>query len=163
MNIRNIYKECDISLTNNMVNTLTGIDNEHHLIVGDLNSQNTSWGSQSTSGDGFIWEEFANDLSLVILNDGSPTLLNTQNTLTAVDVSMSTGDLASSLFWSTLYSPEVADHFPILINSNKITYRKRFQPKFLENRANWSNYSSKITSILEDFLQSTNINRESAR
>ena len=88
-----------------MINCIDRFDGDHYLIVGDLNSQNTLWGSRNTSHSGAIWEDFANELGLIILNDGSPTLFSTRNTLTSVDVSMASSDLAPSLFWATLYAP----------------------------------------------------------
>ena len=87
-------------------------------------------GSQNTSVNGVIWEEFARELGLIVLNDGSPTLLNTRNTLTSVDVSMTSAGIDPRLNRMTLCLPETADNFPIIINNSGTIYRKRFQPKF---------------------------------
>lgn len=72
-----------------------------------------------------------------ILNDGSPTLLRTRSTLTAIDVTMCTSDFAPTLSWKTLALPEVGDHFPILI--------------------------TKLLRFNSDFTESTNINREASQ
>ena len=80
-----------------MINCIERFDGDHYLIVGDLNSQNTLWGSRNTSHSGAIWEDFSNELGLIILNNGSPTLLNTRHTLTSVDVSIACIDIAPSL------------------------------------------------------------------
>ena len=145
LNITNIYKESNVALTTTMVNSINNFNNEHHLVVGDLNSQNTLWGSQKTSINGIVWEEFANELGLIVLNDGS------------ADGSMASVDLTPCLNWMTLSSSETADHFPIIISNGGTIYRKRFQPKFLENRANWSAFSTKISCFMEEFNQFENI------
>ena len=102
-------------------------------------------------------------MGLIVLNDVSPTWLNTRNTLTSADVSKASADLASCLKWMILCSPETTNHFPVIINNGGAIYRKLFQPKFLENRANWSAFSTKISCFMEEFNQSDNINRESVQ
>lgn len=146
-----------------MISGINGFDNEHHLVLGDLNSQNPIWGSQSLSSTGALWEDFANNMDFVFLNDGSPTLLSTRGTLTSIDVSMASVDLAPFLTWKTLDMPEVGDHFPIVISDDASEGEKRFIPRFLVERANWQAFEGKVNCIMPEFKESTNINKEAAQ
>lgn len=163
LNITNIYKECDVILTSSMVRSINTSIAGHHLVIGDLNSQNPLWGSNSLSPCGTIWEEFSDDRNLVILNDGSPTLLNTRNTLTMVDVSMASTDIAANLNWKTLALPEVGDHFPINIFNNINVIKKQFIPMFRDKHADWLKFKVKVTNTIDEFEESTNINKEAAQ
>ena len=73
----------------------------HNAVLGDPNFMRISiailCGSNTNTPNGGIWEYFADNMNMVILNDGSPTLFNTRSTLTAVDVTMASGDIAPML------------------------------------------------------------------
>ena len=112
----------------------------------------------SPSGD--HWENFADVSGPVILNDGSPTILNTRNTLTAIDVSMANSDFAPCLSWITLSTPETGDRFPIKITNNNQTYKKRFHSRFLDD---WSLFSMKVNSVIMEFPESPNVNKGAAQ
>lgn len=163
IHITNIYRECDVNPTSSMMSTIHSFDNGHHLVLGDLNSQNPIWGSHSLSASGTLWEEFADDKGLVILNNGSPTLLSTRGTLTSVDVTMASADLAPHLMWTTLDMPEVGDHYPILISDNNSEAKRHFRPRFLVEKANWQDFQDKVILILPGFEESSNINKEAAQ
>ena len=77
-----------------MIEQISLFSNAHHVILGDLNAQNSLWGSTLNLTGGHISENFADDRELIILNDASPTLFNTRNTVKSVDVSMCSADLA---------------------------------------------------------------------
>ncbi|XP_053968255.1 uncharacterized protein LOC128869678 isoform X1 [Anastrepha ludens] len=81
LHITNKYKETDVNLTTQLLDDIPEINTGHHLIGGDLNAQNTLWGSKYCSRSGALWEQFADRRNLTIMNGGSPTLLNTRNTL----------------------------------------------------------------------------------
>lgn len=161
--ITNIYKECDANLTPTMVSDICLSAGMHHIFLEDFNSQNVLWGSSSNSPSGRIWQDFTDDKQLVILNDGSPTLFNTRNTLTSVDVSMSSADLAHKLAWSRLSMPEVGDHFPIIISNGSETHLKQFSPRFRDKMADWPKFAEKAVKFSSQIEKSTNINREAAQ
>ena len=54
-----------IVLTDQTMNAIGNFDSGHHLLVGDLNSQNPTWGSQNLSRSRALWENFADDSGLV--------------------------------------------------------------------------------------------------
>lgn len=163
LQITNIYKEHDSNLTTSIVNNIYLSNNAHHLLLGDLNSQNVLWGSASNSPNGNIWETFADDKGFVILNDGSPTLLSTRHTLTSVDVSMASVDFAPGLVWTCLPMPEVGDHFPIKITNKIEVVKKQFSSRFKDKKADWSRFEKKSLEVMQSFEKSPNINKEAAQ
>ena len=92
----------DINFSPSVIDNILVSRNNDHTVVGDVNSQDVLWDSTSNSTNGKILEDYANDHGLVVLNDGSPTLLNTHNVLTAVDISVCSPDIASGLIWTCL-------------------------------------------------------------
>ncbi|KAI8122407.1 RNA-directed DNA polymerase from mobile element jockey [Lucilia cuprina] len=163
IHITNIYRECDIRLTPTMVGKIKLAEGVHHILLGDLNSQNTLWGSNTNSPNGKIWEDFADNGNLVVLNDGSPTLFNTRSTLTAVDVTMASVDIAPMLEWNCLPLPEASDHFPLKISNKVDIVKRQFIPRFNDRKADWLLYGDKVSRLNDLFITSTNINREAAQ
>lgn len=161
--ITNIYREQDITLEQNLINQIEFRNIGHHMIIGDFNSQNTVWGSSSNSRSGNLWVNFAEDRGLVVLNDGSPTLLSTRNTLTSIDVSMCNSDLAPQLSWYCLDTPPTGDHIPIFITSNFSTHNTKFTPKFILKKADWQLFHSKLSTFNDSFQETNNINKEAAQ
>lgn len=163
LTITNIYKEHDIVLDTTLINQINHPNVGHHILIGDLNAHSTTWGSSSDSHCGDLWVDFAEDTGLVILNDGSPTLLSTRHTLTAIDVSMCSSDLAPDLTWSSLDMPEVGDHFPILISNYSSAHDRIFIPRFIDKKADWPLFRNKLSQFNENFQESYNVNREAAQ
>lgn len=91
---------------------------------------------------------------MVILNDGSPNLLSTRNTLTAVDVSMASVDIAPSLTWTCLPMPEVGDHFPIKITNNIDIVKRKFAPRFVDKKADWPLFEKRAALVNNQFERS---------
>ena len=73
LHITNIYKEGDINISPSVIDNIPVSSNNHHIVVGDVNSHNI--GSTNRK----ILEDYVKEHGLVVLNDGSPTLLNTHN------------------------------------------------------------------------------------
>lgn len=118
----------NISISNIYVNNnrleirqdLQTLYNSNHLsnwlILGDLNAHSPLWGSPKECQIGKKVEEWLDTTDLLVLNDGSPTLNATNGSLTHIDVSLSTPELSTKLFWETV-KPWPRDHFPIVISS----------------------------------------------
>ncbi|XP_017463473.1 PREDICTED: RNA-directed DNA polymerase from mobile element jockey-like, partial [Rhagoletis zephyria] len=163
LHITNIYREIDLYLTAQHLDDIHTYHNGYHLLGGDLNAHNALWGAKKTNQNGKLWEDFANDKQFVILNDGSPTLLNTRNTLTNVDVSMACGGIAPVLTWNCLPPSGSSNHFPILIFNNMLNINSRINPRFNTNKANWHLFTNKTNVYSQNFTTSVNINREAAQ
>lgn len=163
IHITNIYKECDVILTSAMVRNLLLANDIQHILLGDLNSQNTLWGSATNSMGGKIFEEFADDNGLIIMNDGSPTFLNTRNTLTSEDFTMASADLVPYLKWSCLSLPGVSEHFPLKISNNVDIVKRQCIPRFNDKRADYLLYKRKVLQFNKLSQISVNVNREAAQ
>ena len=88
-------------------------------MAGDFNAHHTCWGCDITDIYGTNLLEAVNDQNLVYLNNGSPTIVPTLNTVhkSAVDLTFCSTGLAGQLVWCLLDDPSGSDHLPILINS----------------------------------------------
>ena len=65
------------------------------ILLGDFNSHNPLWGSVRLDPRGRLVESFLNDSETVLLNDGSPTYLNTgTGNFSSIDLSISSPALA---------------------------------------------------------------------
>ena len=71
------------------------------LVPGDFNSYHRIWGAATNSQKGTILLEFLNESNLILRNDGTPTHLNTQETLSHIDLSFCSPALYSHIIWKT--------------------------------------------------------------
>lgn len=118
------------------------------LLIGDFNSHNTIWGSNSTNAKGKILERFIDKLNLVLLNNGKGTFLNSRsNCLSAIDLSLSSPTLAPLLSWNVLDNLLYSDHFAISIEYTPRNHTNSYLPKWRYDKANWVNFSKSLESI----------------
>lgn len=97
---------------------------------------------------------------LTFLNDGSPTLLITRHTFTAIDVSMATEDLALHLNWQCL-NYDMCDHF-LIHNTNNSNCNKKFVTKINDKLADWVTFSKCTIDFSKSTPSSENVNKEAA-
>ncbi|CAG4973052.1 unnamed protein product [Colias eurytheme] len=102
--------------------------------------------------------------NLCILNTGEPTRRTRANeNLSAVDLSLCSPGLASSISWRPLSSSFGSDHFPLLMsvpigNTNNTTRKPRL--KYLLNNANWDKFKEKVDLRIKDLPESQAGNEE---
>ena len=82
--------------------------------MGDLNAYSSNWENRRTGPRGRIVESVARSNYLIILNDGSPTRI-TLTSETAIDLTMCSPNLWSSVEWSVLITLLNSDHCVISI------------------------------------------------
>lgn len=135
------------------------------VVMGDFNSHHRSWGSSISNTLGNDLLDIINNQNLCVLNDGSPTrrtepLINKS----AVDLTITSPSLASSISWKTIASTHGSDHFPIILQFSqiKISYVPRAPPrlKYKINNDKWSDYKSHIENnfnLLPNISQGTTI------
>jgi len=99
----------------NLVN-MFGNPYENTIITGDFNSWHQSWGSPTNNRKGNIIFKYITESNLLTLNDGSPTHFSTHNSLTHVDLTISTPNLVTHSKWKTDEDLFGSDHFPIHIS-----------------------------------------------
>ena len=88
---------------------------EHHILMGDFNAHNITWGSIHTDNKGIIIGEFINNTNNVLLNTGEPTrICPITDNYSHIDLSLSTPRLSLDIVWSTFTDTLRSDHFPII-------------------------------------------------
>lgn len=86
------------------------------VVMGDFNAHHRTWGSSLSNSYGRDLLEIFDRHNLCVLNDGSQTRRTkpTENN-SAVDLTVVSPSLASSVTWQTQPSTHGSDHFPIII------------------------------------------------
>jgi exonuclease III len=96
---------CNIYISDSTSFTFFDIKNiidqlpKYFILMGDFNSQNTSWGCNITDSPGKTIEQIIeNEQSLILLNNGEPTRYNNINgTLSALDLTITSSNLVHSM------------------------------------------------------------------
>lgn len=133
-----------------------------YIVLGDLNSHHQAWGCSKSNYYGEELLKIIDDFNLCILNTGSPTR-RTKPTegKSAIDLSICTPDLASSLSWLTLSSTFGSDHFPILIDFPVIyraTQKNVSRFKYIMHNPDWGKFRNEVDSSVESLPSISNSN-----
>ena len=84
-----------------------------YIVTMDANAHHSSWGSNYSEIDGWVEEN-----GLVLLNLGQPTYKHTNGSLTHIDLTVASSEMALKLEWELHTDNFGSDHFPInIINS----------------------------------------------
>lgn len=148
-----IYMTSPSSLTFTCLNNLLSLIPKPVLLLGDFNSHHISWGCSVSNQCGNLLLELLDDNNLCILNSGSPTRRTSPNeNISAVDLSICSPNLASSITWQTLSSTFGSDHFPIIISFPCNSSRRSLpQPRLKYNIKNdtlWNKFKSIVDQEL---------------
>ncbi|CAH2108748.1 unnamed protein product [Euphydryas editha] len=124
------------------------------LILGDFNSHNTMWGSDTNDSFGNRLGKLLDDLCICILNKGSSTRITPPGQRkSCVDLSLCSNDLSTLLQWQLLDSTYGSDHFPIeIVHPSRYTPHYDLPPllKYRISSAKWDLYKN----ILEESAKS---------
>lgn len=121
------------------------------IVMGDVNGHHKAWGSPHNNTRGSIVAALANQLDLIILNDGSTTFSRGRSE-TVVDVSLASAAITHRLLWSAEPDLRGSDHTPIFLklDSNATPETSR-RPRWLFETADWLTYRS----VLDEKLNSS--------
>ena len=120
-----------------------------YIICGDFNAHSPTWGVPSnttfrTNSRGNIIDQIlTNDSNLHLLNTpGTPTHLNsTSGSLSAIDLTFSSLQIAPSLSWATHPDLCDSDHYPIILSSDHTKHCETiFPPRWIVEKADWSQF-----------------------
>lgn len=147
-----IYCLPHIIISTNMWSQIVSQLHKPFVILGDLNANNTLWGSNITNANGKRVQEMLDQSDLVYLNDGTPTRITspTQNS-SAVDLTICTPDVAGGSTWKVIHDPGTSDHYPIFCTlfqrgfSTQLTYPSKRK----YSKANWDMYAENITEAMQ--------------
>lgn len=150
-----IYQERDLD---HLVAQLPG----RKFIGGDFNAHSTVWGNSRTDRRGRCITDTLEREDLILLNDGSPTLLSTRGTYTAIDLSIASPTLAQGLEWHVHPSTEGSDHFPIFISSDIQIASVKKLTRYVESKADWNKFRATAAMLTEWRPPKDSINAEAA-
>lgn len=114
------------------------------IIAADLNAHNVTWGSDYCDARGRVVETWMDMTGLVLLNTGEPTYIHTNGTLTHIDLTLVSPEIALDLEWQPHHDNFFSDHFPINITSTIKAETGVASPRWKLKTANWSKYSKSV-------------------
>lgn len=160
--ICNVYMEADRSIRKSDFNRLVGQLPDRVIIGGDFNAHSNCWGNSRTDARGRWIMQILWDKNLTILNDGSPTLVSSRGSMTAIDLSLVSPTLANRLEWELHWSTEGSDHFPIIISGGTTIARVNHMARYVESAANWRTFCNSVTSQVRSEIGRSGVNAEAA-
>ena len=149
------FSICNIYLPNQTDFSLPDLENiirqlpKPFILVGDFNSHNIIWGSNSTNSRGKTLEKLIQNEDLVLLNDSTPTHINFGNgNFSCIDLSLSSPSIAQRLEWEVLPEIHSSDHIPIkiIISHRQVNNKHPNKHRWNLKNPNWNLY----TDLLEE-------------
>ena len=112
--ICSIYLPPRAAFTNADIQSLLDQLPSPFLLIGDFNVHNPLWGGNILDSEGKVIEDIINNNNVVLLNDGTMTCHNLYfNSYSAIDLSISSSDIALDFTWSVNEYLNSSDCFPI--------------------------------------------------
>ena len=109
------------------------------VIIGDMNARNRLWGSNTNDARGRALEDAIIAHGYVVLNTGVGTYQTYRGSMTHIDVSLASSQLATKCRWATFNNTMGSDHVPIIITINARPERQRIAvPKWKSAEADWN-------------------------
>ena len=114
-------------------------NSSHHLIMGDINAYSYAWGADHTDAKGNAFDDYISESDLCVLNDGRGTHVTQHGTLTPIDVTLASSNIALKCSWDLHSNSMGSDHLPIIVELGctasvfEITAIARYKL----NKANW--------------------------
>ena len=128
---------------------LSKIFNSKTVIVGDLNSKNTLWGSPITDQRGRIIEKLLDDYNFVTLNNGQPTYTHYNGTCSHLDLSLICYTLGTKSYWEVLNDTLGSDHFPTITHIDvPVAEDTNDTVKFIMSKADWISFKTNSQKLL---------------
>ena len=156
--ICSIYLSRSHEITFNSLNNIIQQLPHPFIIMGDFNSYNTIWGSESTDARGLIVERTVDSNNLNILNNGLPTRI-AYNSESAIDLTIISPVLEPLLQWSVAPTPLDSDHCPIFVNIMGDRPEEENTKRLNIKRADWTLYEN--SRLWEDLpIDISNISNE---
>ena len=148
LTICNLYISPRDVLSYNDIRDLTDQLPRPFLLGGDMNAKSALWGNDITGQRGQAVEDLLNRTNICLLNSNVHTHFHLQTgTSSAIDLTLSSPDIAPDLQWSVLDDLYGSDHFPIIIQS--LTSRPSpTEPHLILRRANWQTFEG--LTMMED-------------
>ncbi|XP_051165301.1 uncharacterized protein LOC127284060 [Leptopilina boulardi] len=141
-------------------NSIKNLNFKSIFIGGDFNSHSTLWGGSYVCSNARNLCEQLDEIDLIILNNGSPTLAGRPpNPGSALDLTMVSPNLYTSSSWNVHVDPLGSDHFPILTSLGVTIPISIFSShKYNLRSINWPLFSENLRSSIESNINLLNTN-----
>eukprot|EP00745_Piridium_sociabile_P037673 TRINITY_DN6865_c0_g1_i3.p1 TRINITY_DN6865_c0_g1~~TRINITY_DN6865_c0_g1_i3.p1 ORF type:complete len:1255 (-),score=165.91 TRINITY_DN6865_c0_g1_i3:139-3903(-) len=125
------------------------------LIVGDFNRRDAMWDTKYNYSSPTLGEDLQ-EADVTLLNDGGPTRIPDikHHSMTALDLSFISSNLAAYTDWTTLDDPMSSDHLPIqiTIDMEPTVHIPPAEKRFQLKKANWDKFQTILTNNYEPDL-----------
>jgi len=141
--VANLYISPSSDLDTNL---LASLFTTKTIIVGDLNSKNTIWGSPDTDQRGLAIENLMDNNNFITLNNGQPTYTHHNGSRSHLDLSIVCNTLGAKCNWEVYNDTLGSDHSPTLTHINVCPLEDTDKSKkFISQKLTGSH--SKITHV----------------
>ena len=154
----NLYISPDQSVS---IDNISKLFNIKTVIVGDLNSKSTLWGSPNTDQRGLILEKLIDDNNFVVLNNGQPTYTHYNGSHTHLDLSLICHTLSTKSCWEVLNDTFGSDHSPTITYINAVPAQDVDDcEKFILSKADWQSFKINTRNLLTADLISETVSAD---
>ena len=145
LTVCSLYLPPDLTNTNltDKLNKLKELLPKPFIMCIDSNAHHPFWGSPKEDKRGKIISNFLEENDLILHNSGEPTYLSNQGTLTHIDITISTADIATLFNWQPHNDTFNSDHFPIYIKAD-LNSHTLSPPRWKLSKADWKAFASKL-------------------
>ena len=159
INLSNCYIVPESKIQNRELEIIFG-DQVTELIVGDFNAKNPIWGGNEWNSLGRQIESVISETNKIILNTGLPTRQNYNGSMSSIDLTFSSNNLAIKSQWEVTDNCLGSDHLPIIVKINENLYEEDdAEIKFKINTANWGRFKQECKNQFQEGIVDGNIDK----
>jgi exonuclease III len=139
------------------------LENPQAIICGDLNAKNTLWGAPENDARGKILGDLIDENNITVLNTGAGTHIKQDGTLSHLDISLATNNIAAKCNWRVHDEDWGSDHLPsfTVINEKPDTEETQSN-KFVFKKADWERFNNEAKTEIVPSLQKLSIDEHAA-
>lgn len=131
------------------------------VLCGDFNAHNPLWGSSHLDSKGRVIDNLLEKTDLVLLNDGNGTRINPNGSLSPLDLSFVSYELATKCSWRIHQDNFGSDHFPIVISffESPAPVDTSNISRWNFKKADWVHYSSVCLMSINSHIVDDDVDR----
>ena len=121
------------------------------VLVGDFNAHHGIFGSPLTNARGRTLENLITSYDFTVLNTGATTHINHSGGESALDLTITSRNLATISNWTVLRDPIGSDHFPTITKIAEPTLFEEYSvPKWSYKKADWTKFKTLCQAQLNE-------------
>jgi hypothetical protein len=139
LTVINVYMSPSVVLSNEHYDAFRGLlVHRNTVLVGDLNAYHPIWGSKQVNPRGETLFSVITDTEYVVLNSGQPTRMHFTGSVSHLDVSLASKEIAGKCTWNVCDNAMGSDHYPIVVRINERPVREQhYNPRWKLDKADW--------------------------